>query len=92
MISFKEELKEWYSIYQYIEEMYDTLLSHKNEINDDIYKILYNKVFNDGIDGKLQKIYPFYWSDPDCGYYDDFLAWYNKLKETKDDVKKLIND
>jgi len=92
MISFNEELKEWYSIYEYVKEMYDTLRNHKDEIDEDIYKILYNRVFSEEINGRLQKLYPFDWLDPDARYEDDFLAWYGELESKADIVEKMIKD
>ena len=92
MISFNEELKEWYNIYEYVKDMYDTLSKHKDEIDEDIYKILYNRVFSNEINERLQKIYPFEWLDPDARFEDDFLAWYSKLESEANIVEKMIKD
>ena len=60
--------------------------------DDGIWKILYNKVFSDEINGKIQERFNFDWHDPDSTYCADVTAYikefYRKYHKGSDENKK----
>jgi hypothetical protein len=51
--------------------------------NDDIWCLVYNKVFGKNkISGKWRNLVPdFSWYDPDASYYDDVMAFYDAVQD-----------
>lgn len=83
MKRFNEELLEWRDIYDYVNEMIDTFQRHKDiySCEDEMWSIIYDMVFSEKINGRLQEIYPFDWFDPDASYEDDVRSWLSGLDE-----------
>lgn len=92
MKTYKEELQEFVAICEYIEEMEKALLYHSDLTKDEAYKRLYDKVFSDEINGRLQKLYPFDWCDIDAGYDDDYLSWRGEMSMAVSNVRKMLEN
>ena len=61
----------------------------KGDINDDAWKLLYEKVFSNEISMSIYKQFPdFNYYDPDTSYYEDVTAFIDSFSEysKKDDV------
>lgn len=56
-----------------------------------IWETLYNKIFSDKINGKIQERFHFDWPDPDSTYYADVTAYieefYRKYHKVSDENK-----
>lgn len=92
MKSYKEELKEFIEIYDYIDGMEHTLLYEMEEFDrDTAYKMLYDKAFSKEVNRRMQEIFPFDWYDPDAGYDDDYNAWKSKADEIAEKIKGMLS-
>lgn len=92
MKTYKEELKEFVEIYEYIDDMEKTLLYGDSKIDkDEAYQMLYDKAFSDEVNGRLQKIFPFDWFDIDASYAEDYNGWKRGLEDAVEKVKSILN-
>lgn len=92
MKKFNEELLEWKEIYDYVIEMVNTFQRHRDiySCEDEMWKIIYDKVFSKKINGRLQEIYSFDWFDPDASYEDDVHSWLSGLDECYEKEVKIL--
>lgn len=91
MKTYKEELKEFVEIYEYIDGA-EKLLLNSDIGRDEAFKMLYDKAFSEKVNRRLQDIFPFDWYDPDEGYDDGYIAWKNVLDDVVEKVKKMIEN
>jgi hypothetical protein len=91
MKTYKEELREFVEIYEYIDDMEKTLLYGDSKIDkDEAYQMLYDKAFSDEVNGRLQKIFPFDWFDIDASYAEDYNGWKHGLEDAVEKVKSIL--
>lgn len=90
----RKELKEFLDIAERVIKKERNLLSEAvtDEERYEAYKELYNFVFSEEVNGRLQEICPFVWFDPDMGYDDDYIAWRNALEDGVIEVKELSSE
>ena len=92
MKTYKEELREFVEIYEYIDDMERTLLHGDSGITEgDAYRRLYDKAFSDKVNGRLQEIFPFGWLDIDASYGEDYRDWKRGLEDAVEKVKSILN-
>lgn len=91
MKTYREELKEFVEIYEYIDGA-EKMLLNSDIGRDEAFKMLYDKAFSEKVNLRLQDIFPFEWYDPDEGYDDDYIAWKNVLDDVVEKVKKMIEN
>lgn len=91
MKTYKEELREFVEIYEYIDDMEKTLLYGDSKIDkDEAYQMLYDKAFSDEVNRRLQKIFPFDWFDIDASYAEDYNGWKRGLEDAVEEVKRIL--
>lgn len=91
MKTYKEELREFVEIYEYIDDMEKTLLYGDSKIDKErAYQMLYDKAFSKKVNGRLQEIFPFDWFDIDASYAEDYNGWKRGLEDAVEEVKRIL--
>ena len=92
MKSFNEELQEFVEICNYMDEVEDAILYKSGIDREEAYQRLYDKAFSDSINGRLQEIYPFEWTNIDGSYADDYCGWKAGMLVALAEVKKMLDE
>ena len=68
----------------------DVRLTQKSK--NEIYRILWGKLFESGVYKRAQEIYAFDWYDPDTNYEQEFHYCMDGWDDVLDEVKQLLED
>jgi len=86
-----EEYKEFIKLNEQMHELENKLLLNSSKSKDEIYRILWGKLFEGGVYKRTQEIYPFDWYDPDTSYEEEFHSCMCYWDDALDEVRKLLN-
>lgn len=87
-----EDYREFIKLNSQMHELENKLLLHSSKSKDEIYRILWGKLFESGVYKRAQEIYAFDWYDPDTNYEQEFHYCMEGWDDVLDEVKRLLED
>lgn len=87
-----EDYKEFIKLNEQMHELENKLLHHSSKCEDEIYRMLWEKLFEGGVYKRAKEIYVFDWYDPDTSYEEDFHSCMSGWDNAINEVKQLLRD
>lgn len=86
-----EDYREFIKLNGQMHELENKLLCHSPKSRDEIYRILWEKLFESGVYKRANEIYPFDWYNPDTSYEQEFHYCMDGWDDALDEVRQLLN-
>lgn len=87
-----EDYREFIRLNEQMHELENKLLYHSSKCRNEIYRMLWEKLFDAGVYKRAKQIYAFDWYDPDTNYEDEFRSCMCGWDDALDEVRQLLKD
>ncbi len=87
-----EDYREFIKLNEQMHELENRLLYHSSKSRNDIYRMLWEKLFEGGVYKRAKEIYAFGWYNPDTNYEEEFHSCMYGWDDVLDEVKQLLID